>query len=150
MKSTRQVAASIQAVFAPSIFGGSAASAKGACTRKIANRTTRCGRERSLIIDILRCACYRCGLRTGTKHTSTRRNVVGVKVEPAGRAIGEPVLQGERDGAEGELLPGHRALVEKGHLERFLARRHLEREQAGAEEHVHLIDARHGDHAEGG
>src|SRR5256885_2048435 len=120
MKSTSADATSIHAVFAPSSFGGSAASTSGACSASATHNQSFCKTERR---DGMLC------FLPNESITASRKNVVcpclgevfGVEGEGAAAAVGEPVLERGRDGAESDLRPGDAGFVEERDLERLLA-----------------------------
>ena len=64
-----------------------------------------------------------------------------MKAVVAARAVGEPVLERQAHGAEGDVLPGQLRLLEQGHFQALDAGLELQIEQAGAVEQVHLADA---------
>src|SRR3954465_6480227 len=135
MNSTSTAAVSIQAVFAPSILGGSAAKASGTWASNSHGRIF-------FILDLLP------GRHSNQKIKSAGEDVLGVKAEDAAAAVDEPVPQRRRDRAERNLLPGDRRLLVQRDFERLLACHEVEVEQASAVEEGHLIDVGHRDQRE--
>ena len=76
-------------------------------------------------------------------------DVFGVEAERSPGAIGEPVLEGEADGAERDVLPGHLGFLEQRHFQAFHAGLEIEVQQPRAVEDVHLVHVGDRDHAEG-
>src|SRR3970040_1530764 len=71
-----------------------------------------------------------------------------MKAEGACLAVGEPALERQADGAEGDVLPRYAAFLEQRHFERLFARLEFQAEEARAVEKVHLVHVGHRDHAE--
>src|SRR5258708_27412625 len=87
-------------------------------------------------------------LRRSTLRILACDDVLGVEAEVAPGPVLEPALESRADGPESDLLPRNVSLVEQRDLQRLLARLEFEVEQPRAVEEVHLVHARHRDHAE--
>src|ERR1700741_1429824 len=150
MNSTSTEAVIIQAVLAGSSFGAAAAgawaSASGACTRMRSSRPVLCSifiRASPFCVVLVRAPH-----RKEAYLSLTGVEILGMKPERAARAVGEPALEGEPDGAEGDVLPRDLVFIPERHFQRLLARLELERAQARPVKQVHLVHRRHRDHAE--
>src|SRR5258707_7664795 len=87
-------------------------------------------------------------LRRSTLRILACDDVLGVEAEVAPGPVLEPALESRADGPESDLLPRNASLVEQRDLQRLLAGLEFEVEQPRAVEEVHLVHARHRDHAE--
>src|SRR3954468_19375050 len=145
MKSTNTVAVSIHAVFAPSIFGGSAAKASGTWARNSPGRILFIGPP-PLAATLTKKPKR---VRPLFSVFSAGHDVLGVEAEGTPAAVGEPVPQRRGHGAERDLLPGDRRFFVQRDFEGLLARLEVEVEQARAVEEVHLVDVGDRDEREG-
>src|SRR5436309_2702232 len=129
MKSTSAEATIIHAVSAPFSFGASAASASGACTRKVTAKTRTCTTD----------------LRASMQppHFFQLCDVFGVEAERSLAAVREPVLERHADRAKGDLLPGDLAFLHHRHFQCLFARLEFEVAQPRPVVKVHLVHPRH-------
>src|SRR5438270_3126794 len=132
MKSTSAEATIIQAVSAPFTFGGSAARASGACSRtETAKPRTPTTKLRAFMHPPL------------FLENTALCDVFGVEAEGSAPAICEPVLEGEADRTEGDLLPRDLAFFHHCHFECLFAGLEFEVPQPRPVVKVHLVHPRH-------
>src|SRR5512139_174537 len=106
MNRTSTVAVIIHAVLAGSSFGGSAAPTRGACVRKSAKRRFPSVRR---TMGSLPSWCKKrmsAPLHAPSGSIPDLFQVFSVEAEGAAGPIREPMLQGDSDGAERDVLPG--------------------------------------------
>src|SRR5688572_5877120 len=118
--STSTAAVIIHAVFAGSSFGGAA----GACARAEVERNNSENSTTPPDLLFIPASPEWCGLFY----------VLRMEAESAAAAIREPVLQGQADGAERDVLPRDAGFLPERDLERLLARLEFQRGEPRAVE----------------